>query len=171
MNNCRPILTTDLGRSCLHNAIAATQEKRPVEMEAIFLLPNHLHCIWKLPEDEKDYSTRWASIKAPFSKNFLKQGGHVAPRNASRQRSGEAAIWQRRFWEHLVRNQQDYARHMDYIHYNPVKHRLVENVKDWPWSTFHRYVKEGFYDINWASTGMGWVGLTILIASGNERVG
>jgi putative transposase len=154
--NRQPILPTDLGRSCLHQAVTVTRKNHPFKMEAICLLPDHLHCIWRLPEDNNVFSVRWASIKALFSKRYLKEGGKERSRSSSRQRSGEAAIWQRRFWEHLIRDQKDHARHMDYIHYNPVKHGLVQNVKDWPWSTFHRYVKDEIYESNWGSSGMEW---------------
>jgi len=92
---------------------------------------------------------RWKEIKRLFSKGYLEQIGPGEARNASRQKRGEAAIWQRRFWEHTLRDEADLNRHVDYIHYNPVKHGLVKRAADWPWSSFHRYVKEGFYDIDW----------------------
>ena len=155
--NRRRFLTTDLARKCLKQAIEEIQAKRPFQIEGICLLPDHLHCIWKLPEDDNDFSIRWGGIKSLFTFYYMDQGGKEGTRNKSRQRSGEAAIWQRRFWEHLIRDQQDYAKHMDYIHYNPVKHGLVSSVADWPWSTFHRYVKEGFYDFQWGKQVSSWI--------------
>jgi putative transposase len=92
---------------------------------------------------------RWREIKRLFSKGYLEQIGPGEVRNESRIKQGEAAIWQRRFWEHTIRNQEDLNRHVDYIHFNPVKHGLVKNVSDWPWSSFHRFVIMGHYDRSW----------------------
>ena len=92
---------------------------------------------------------RWREIKRIFFHAYLDQIGPGGVRNASREKRGEAAIWQRRFWEHTLRDEEDFNRHVDYIHYNPVKHGLVKRVQDWPWSSFHRYVGLGFYDIHW----------------------
>ena len=155
--NRRKFLTDDLARRCLRGAWQKIKEKKPFVLEGLCLLTDHLHCIWRLPENDNDFSTRWGGIKSLFSFYYFDQGGSESERSPSRQRSGEAAIWQRRFWEHLIKDQQDYSRHMDYIHYNPVKHGLVSKVVDWPWSTFHRYVKEGVYDENWGSQGLHWI--------------
>jgi putative transposase len=92
---------------------------------------------------------RWKEIKRLFTRAYLQQVGSGEERNDSRIKQGEAAIWQRRFWEHTIRDEEDFNRHLDYIHYNPVKHGLVKNVADWPWSSFHRYVRLGFYDPDW----------------------
>ena len=107
----------------------------PFNIDAWALLPEHLHCIWTLPEGDTDFSKRWGLIKAKFSKELTGRG--------------TPPVWQNRFWEHLIRDDRDLQTHLDYIHYNPVKHGLVENPKDWPSSTFHRYVEEGFYPANW----------------------
>lgn len=136
---------TELARRCLREAIERTRTRRPFETVAFCLLPDHLHYLWKLPEGDADYSKRWASIKGQFSREYLRsisQYGQVASSRASK---GEVCIWQRRFWEHQIRDENDLQRHVDYIHYNPVKHGLVRNVEEWSWSTYHRYVKEGFY--------------------------
>jgi putative transposase len=101
--------------------------------------------VWKLPEDDSDFSKRWSSIKGMFSKEYLQSVGRRKQVTDSRKRKGEVCIWQRRFWEHQIRDENDLQRHVDYIHYNPVKHGLVRRVEDWPWSTYHRYVREGFY--------------------------
>ena len=132
-------------RRYLKQAIRQTQSKRPFEMIALCLLPDHLHCVWKLPDDDADFSTRWASIKGSFSKQYLREHCNTIAATPSRQRKGEVCLWQRRFWEHQIRDENDLKKHVDYIHYNPVKHGLVECVEDWPWSTYHRYVREGFY--------------------------
>jgi putative transposase len=113
------------------------------------LLPDHIHCIWTLPENDCDYSKRWGMIKAGFSK----RAKHLFHRNEwmsdSKRKHREAAVWQRRFWEHMIRDEDDFRRHLDYLHFNPVKHGLVKCVRDWPHSTFHRFVKDGFYPQDW----------------------
>lgn len=148
-NSRQEILTLPQSRKALRNAIEATRKLLPFAVEAWVLLPEHLHCIWFLPKDNGDFSKRWGMIKAGFSKQVrasLEQGKQLT---ASRKKHRESALWQRRFWEHAIRDEQDFRRHVDYIHYNPVKHGLVERVKDWPYSTFHRYVKKGIYPENW----------------------
>jgi putative transposase len=110
------------------------------------VLPDHLHAIWPLPEDDHAYSARWQAIKTAFSKEI--PAGEI--RSTSRQDKGERGIWQRRFWEHTIRDDRDYATHVDYIHFNPVKHGLVENAADWPYSSFHRAVAAGMYPADWA---------------------
>jgi putative transposase len=155
--NRRRYLTDELARNCLRKAWREICEKRPFVLEGVCLLPDHLHCVWKLPEGDNDFSTRWAGIKAQFSRYYRQAGGSQELQTTSRKRTGEASLWQRRFWEHQIRDQEDYIRHMDYIHYNPVKHGIVQRVADWPWSTFHRYVKEGVYDIGWGSQDMEWI--------------
>ena len=135
----------ELARCVLREAIEKTRSRRPFETVAFCLLFEHLHCIWKLPENDADYSMRWASIKGQFSKEYLNLIGQRTKVIASRARKGEVCIWQRRFWEHQIRDENDLQRHVDYIHYNPVKHGLVREVEDWPWSTYHKYIKDGFY--------------------------
>lgn len=113
------------------------------------LLPDHIHTIWTLPDGDANFSARWNAIKRRFTQSYLEQIGPGETRNASRLKRREAAVWQRRFWEHTLRDEADLNRHLDYIHYNPVKHGLVKKAADWPWSSFHRYMKMGFYDPNW----------------------
>jgi len=139
------ILVDNLSRDCLRFALSKVKERRPFENFAMCLLPDHLHCIWKLPDGDADFSTRWNSVKSLFTKAYLSSGGREGQRNLSRIRTGEAAVWQRRFWEHQIRDESDLQRHIDYIHYNPAKHGLVERIEDWPWSTYHRFIKNGFY--------------------------
>ncbi len=130
----QPFLTSPLARKILKFVWKDLQGHYPFEVDAICLLPDHLHCIWRLPEGDADFSKRWMSIKAIFSKKYKAMGGREGQRNRSRKKRGEAAIWQRRFWEHLIRNDSDYARHFDYIHYNPVKHGYVKQPHDWQWT-------------------------------------
>jgi putative transposase len=146
------ILTGERERNILRTAWMDTKERFPFNTMAICLLPNHLHCIWQLPENDSDFSVRWKEIKRLFTKAYLLDIGPGEKRNSSHIKQGEAAIWQRRFWEHTIRDELDFNRHVDYIHHNPVKHGLVKSVGDWPWSTFHRYVREGFYQPDWGSS-------------------
>lgn len=139
------LFRTEPARNCLKNAIDKTQSRRPFETVAFCLLFDHLHCVWKLPEGDADFSKRWSSIKGLFSKGYLKLKRPGIKMSPSRKRKGEVCIWQRRFWEHQIRDEKDLQRHINYIHYNPVRHGLVRKLEDWPWSTYHKYVREGFY--------------------------
>ena len=141
----RKFLTNENARLCLRQAIQATKEKNHFDIIAFCLLPNHLHCVWKLPEGDSNYSLRWSRIKTGFSKLYLKSGGVECSQSHSRNIKRERGIWQRRFWEHQIRDEKDLQRHVDYIHYNPLKHELVEHVEDWAWSTYHRYYRENEY--------------------------
>ncbi len=127
-------------------AVSDVKRELPFELIAMVVLPEHLHCVWALPTGDADYPTRWKKIKAAFSRG-LPQGER---RSASRVAKGERGIWQRRYWEHTLRNDDDLRRHVDYIHYNPVKHGYVHHVREWPYSTFHRYVRCGVYSNDWA---------------------
>lgn len=129
----------------LREAVRITKRQRPFHIDAWVVLPDHIHCIWTLPQADDDYSGRWRSIKKAFSKSIPK----TEYRSNIRVKRHERGIWQRRFWEHTIINDEDYASHMDYIHYNPVKHGWVKTVKDWPYSTFHRYVLIGIYPADW----------------------
>ncbi len=117
----------------------------PFKTIAICLLPDHLHCIWQLPEEDDNYSVRWKEIKRLFTKQYLIDIGPGQHRNESRQKRQEAAIWQRRFWKHAIQDDMDFERHLDYIHYSPIKHGYVEKASDWQWSSFHKFVKAGIY--------------------------
>ncbi len=147
--NRLPILTSPEARGLLRSAWKDVQSRFPFTTDALCLLPEHLHCIWFLPEGDANYSVRWKEIKRLFTKGYLSQVGPGELRNLSRIKRGEGAIWQRRFWEHTIRDEVDLNRHRDYIHYNPVKHGLVRSVSDWPWSSFHRFVRNGYYERDW----------------------
>lgn len=129
----------------LRESVRAVRRKYPFEIVAWVVLPDHMHCIWTLPQGDADYATRWRLIKSGFSRQIA-GSFEVSP---SRQERGERGIWQRRYWEHLIRDERDLAAHIDYVHYNPVKHGHVGIVVDWPYSTFHRYVAKGVYPENW----------------------
>ena len=148
----RPLLTSPLARRCLRSAWTETRRRKPFRLDAVCLLPDHLHCVWTLPQDDADYPARWSMIKSLFTKRYLGEGGDQGPQNASRQRSGEATVWQRRYWEHVIRDDADFERHVNYTHYNPVKHGHVLRPADWKWSTFHKYLRQGIYDEDWGET-------------------
>jgi putative transposase len=137
----RAILTEPLARRCLREAWRETKQRSPFEMVAVCLLPDHLHCVWRLPECDCDFSLRWARIKAGFTGGYLAAGGAECGQGLSRNGKRERGIWQRRFWEHQIRDETDLRRHIDYIHFNPVKHDLVARVEGWPWSSYHRFAK------------------------------
>lgn len=149
--NRRPILTTPLGRRCLREAIAYCRTRHPFDVTAIVLLPDHLHAVLDFPLGDNDYSTRLRLIKSRFSTLWIRRGGSEVVVNASRKRRQERGIWQRRFYEHTCRDEEDVRRCIDYIHVNPLKHGLVARVIDWKWSSFHRYLKEGYYGPEWGS--------------------
>ena len=131
----------------LEAAIRRTRDERPFDMLAYAVLPDHLHCIWQLPAGDSDYPTRWRLIKSRFSRSLA----HTERRNPSRLAKSERGIWQRRYWEHLIRDDADLRAHLDYIHYNPVKHGHVVRVAQWPHSSFRRYVAAGLLSDDWAS--------------------
>lgn len=133
----------------LRDVVRAVRERHPFRIHGWVVLPDHLHCVIELPADDADFAKRWRLIKAGFSR------AHPRDERLSkaRQARGERGIWQRRYWEHLIRDEADYQAHMDYVHINPVKHGLVERVGDWPYSTFHRMVEAGVYPHDWAGGG------------------
>ena len=132
----------------LRESVRQTKRAQPFHINAWVVLPEHIHAVWTLPAGDANYSGRWRSIKAYFSRELDK-----IIQNAQRNTKGEYAFWQRRFWEHTLRNDADYARHIDYIHFNPVKHGHVKNVGDWPYSSFHRFVGQNLYPLDWAGVG------------------
>lgn len=129
-------------------AYKQTQERYPFETVAICILPDHLHLIMKLPKDDNNYSVRIAYLKMQFTQKLPL---YCRKPNDSQNKRREAGIWQRRFWEHLIRDDKDLANHLDYIYYNPVKHGYVQSVKDWQFSSFHRDVKKEIYSEDWGS--------------------
>ena len=126
----------------LRSAFRRVMCERPFEVDAMVVLPDHLHCIWRLPDGDDDYSGRWRWIKTTVTRRIRE----IDPRFESR------ALWQPRFWEHAIQDAADWRRHVDYVHYNPVKHGLVAHARDWPWSSFRRCVQRGWYDSSWGSS-------------------
>ena len=145
----QPLLTEIESRHALRCAINTTRRNYPFDIDAWVLLPDHLHCIWTLPEGDAEFSIRWNIIKASFSRQMRDILHRDAWLSASREQRRETTIWQRRFWEHQIRDDQDFNSHMDYIHFNPVKHGLVGAAREWPFSSFHGYVGKGVYDKEW----------------------
>ena len=135
----RPIFSSRRSVSALRAAFRQVQAARPFVIDAMVVLPDHLHCIWRLPDGDSDYSGRWREIKKAASHR-------IAPSSDGR---GERQVWQRRFWEHLIRDDDDWHRHVAYIHYNPVKHGLADSPAAWPWSSFSRAVARGWHDPSW----------------------
>lgn len=140
----RDLLTRHVG--ALRRAVAVVRRQRPFEIVAAVILPEHLHVIWTLPGDDAEYPARWRAIKSGFTRE-LKQAGEIVVHNAK----GEANVWQRRYWEHRIRDEVDLVQHVNYIHYNPVKHGHVSRVCDWPYSSFHAYVRKGRLPREWAA--------------------
>ena len=130
----------------LREAVAATRRSHVFKIDAFVVLPDHLHAIWSLPEGDSDFSTRWRLIKNRFARALPK----LEPLSAVRLARNERGIWQRRFWEHLIRDEADYSRHVEYCYINPLKHGLVTCVSDWPYSSFHRDVRAGIFPRDWA---------------------
>ncbi|MBS3733633.1 MAG: transposase [Phycisphaerae bacterium] len=136
-------------RRALSEAMRTTQARHPWETTAVVLLPDHLHMIWRLPTSDKDYSTRITSLKRLFTRAYLAAGGKEASVPAGQRRKRRRGVWQRKFWEHTIRDAKDFRMHLDYIHLNPVKHGYVDRPRDWPWTSFHRHVAQGWYEPDW----------------------
>ena len=134
--NRRPVLTRGRVRQALRESIQQVREAAPFAIDAWVLLPDHLHCVWTLPENDDDYSWRWGNIKRLTTKSLGLSGE-------------KPGLWQSRFWEHWVRDEEDLTTHIEYILMNPVKHGLCARVRDWPYSSFHRFVRQGRYPLDW----------------------
>ena len=130
----------------LREAFREVKNAHPFVIDAAVILPEHLHTIWTLPQGDNDFSLRWRQIKSSFSRAIEKDERI----SNSRLRKQERGVWQRRFWEHAIRDEEDFNRHIDYIHINPVKHGYVQRAVDWQFSSFHRYVKLGILPADWA---------------------
>lgn len=131
--NRRPIFSDEANVEHLRAAFRKEMQRRPFEFQAVVIMPDHLHALWQLPVDDFDYSNRWREIKKHVSKSL------------------DAYVWQKSFWEHTIRDKRDWQNHLDYIHYNPVRHGYVEQVRDWKYSSFHQWCGRGFYDRQWGS--------------------
>ena len=145
----RPILTTELGRKCLHESIGLQLKRQPFDLLAIVLLPDHLHTMWQLPPGDDDYSTRWKQIKEQFTRKYCDRGGKEGDLSTNRLQHRERGIWQHRFWEHTIEDDDDFKHCLDYIHWNPVKHGFVKMPSEYKLSSFLKWVKLGEYDRGW----------------------
>lgn len=148
-----PFLCTPAARRLLQRCIRQQREVRFFRIDAVVLLPDHLHMIWALPPGDADFSTRWAAIKGNFSR-LWRRASRVG-RPSDQQQAGFHRVWQPRFMEHTIRDEEDLLHHVEYIHYNPVKHGLASCPKDWRWSSFHRYVRLGAYPLDWGCSRQG----------------
>lgn len=133
------ILTAEENIKILRDGFQYVMDNHPFGMDAHVILPNHIHCIWTLPNNDQDFSTRWRLIKSYFTRHFKGV-------------SSEASPWQKKFWEHVIRDEKDMTNHVEYIHYNPVKHGLVQAPAHWPLSSIHRYINKGLYSADWGSS-------------------
>ena len=133
----------------LRDCVRKTRTALPFRIDAWVVLPEHMHCVWTLPEGDADYSKRWKMIKTLFSKSLPK----IESVTPVREKRGERGIWQRRYWEHTIRDDRDFEAHINYVHLNPVKHGLVSRATEWPYSSFHRYVADGIYSNDWMGAG------------------
>ena len=143
LNRSSDLLTRHI--EALRDSVRRTRIERPFHIDAWVVLPEHIHCVITLPPGDNDFSNRIKAIKIRFVRALEPDEWRSPVRVAK----GERGIWQRRFWEHAIRDDNDYARHMDYVHYNPVKHGHAASVAAWPYSTFHHWVKAGVYSANW----------------------
>jgi putative transposase len=150
-----PILDHPSARSALGDAIRRCRARWPFQVDAIVLLPDHLLTIWSLPKDDTAYPIRWAWIKREFTLAWLAAGGAERATTASRQSNRRRGVWQRRYWEHVVRDEGELERLGDYIHYNPVKHGHVACPSDWPYSSFAKWVERGHYPPDWGCSSLG----------------
>jgi len=143
----KPLLTAHITR--LRHAFRTVRDRYPYNLDAIVVLPDHLHCVWRLPPGDADFSGRWMRIKRLFS-----TGIGASSATPSQVLKREKGIWQRRFWEHCIRDEEDWRRHIDYIHFNPVRHGHALSPAEWPYSSFHRAVAKGWYVADWGNSGV-----------------
>ena len=145
------ILTDEAVRGALREGIERVRLQWPFVIDGWVLLPDHLHAIWTLPAGDADFPLRWRLIKSHVTRrcgSLYERKGWLTARRIEKK---QGTLWQHRYWEQCLRDEQDFRRHMDYLHWNPVKHGLVKSVLDWPWSSFHRYVSQGVYQKDWGS--------------------
>ncbi len=144
-----PIFREPDAISLLSRSMRRIRANYPFATLAMIVLPDHLHCVWSLPPGDSDFSLRWRRIKSEFTAAWAATGQVSSRRSPSQASRGERGLWQRRFWEHLIRDENDLERHFDYIHFNAVRHGYVRHPSEWPWSTFSRHVRLGAYPPGW----------------------
>jgi putative transposase len=148
----RSWLCHDLARTALRTAFVNVRQKYPLAMDACVLLPNHLHCIWTLPEGDREYAKRWQFIKSYVTKRCGKDLMGDMELSAAQPKRQDSTLWQPRFWEHPIRDAAAFSQYCDYIHYNPVQHGLCNSPQEWEFSSIHRFVEQGIYQPNWGTT-------------------
>ena len=148
-NNRQKIFLSSSARDIFLEAVNHVMNFHPFSTEAYCILPDHIHLLWRMPEEDANYSTRISEIKKRFSKEFCAKYPSIVKRNEFQVNRGESGVWQRRFWEHYIRDETDLNNHINYIHFNPVKHGIVRQVRDWPSSSFFNYARSGHYQIDW----------------------
>ncbi len=151
----RPIFRDEAARSILRSCFEDVRSQKSFGIDAMVLLPEHFHLLLSLPRGDDDFSSRIGHIKASFSHRWLEIGGKDSIRSASQVERRDRSVWQKRFWEHFIRDESDFMNHFHYIHYNPVKHGLVRCVIEWPYSTFHQAAEKGFYPPDWGCSEYG----------------
>ena len=148
----RPILGSEHAVGQLREAVRETKQRHPFDLIASVILPDHLHMIWALPAGDAHFDRRWSGIKANFSRAWLASGGEEQSVSAGRRRDRRRGVWQPRFIEHTLRDESDLQQHVDYIHWNPVKHGYVDHPVEWPYSSIHRYLRRGWLPKKWVDT-------------------
>ncbi len=141
----QPWLCRDVARHALRTAISQVRHKRPFHLDAFVLLPDHFHCLMTLPPDDSDISTLLRLIKTYVTRHYGTELEAAVETSTSRMKRRERALWQRRFWDHVIRDDRDYTNHCRYVHDNPVKHHLCKTPTDWRFSSVHRFMAEGRY--------------------------
>jgi putative transposase len=149
----RPLFQGESAKSLLGECLREAKDRWPFTVDAMVLLPDHLHALWTLPRGDDRYSVRWGWIKKEFAKRWLSNGGRESPVSNGRRLERRAGVWQPRFWEHTISDETDFEQHFDYIHFNPVKHGHVRDPRDWQASTIHRWIAAGVYAADWACVG------------------
>lgn len=150
----QPFLIDSDVRAALREGIDRVRSTMPFQIDAWVLLPDHLHCVWTLPVGDADFSTRWRVIKTIVTQRCSPRLNKREMLSERRVAKNQSSLWQQRFWEHQIRDDEDFTRHVDYIHWNPVKHGHVVQVGDWPYSSVHRYMRQGLLSANWAGVGI-----------------
>lgn len=149
----QPFLTTPDIRDSLREAVQAVRLDAPFRIDGWVLMPDHLHAMWTLPGGDADYADRWRRIKGHVTRQCGERYWHQGQLTQRRVAKGQGTLWQHRYWEHLIRGDRDFRLRLDYLHANPIKHGLATRIQDWPWSTFHRYVRAGVYTLDWCGEG------------------
>jgi putative transposase len=150
-----PLFAGESARTLLGRCFRQERATRTFALDAVVLLPDHLHAIWSLPPGDFDFSTRWSAIKSKFTREWLASGGLEQGVPPGQQAQGRRGVWQARSFEHTIRDEDDLIQHVEYIHFNPVKHGLATCPREWPWSSFPRFVRQGDYPIDWACSRQG----------------